>query len=136
MDIFGSLNVFREMLNAIQDQRSGRLDKLSNFLADSNYFASVFSAILILDEKLAPPVKKDLTVFMGKAKVFIMENPEFADWWPVDREGVIRQAFRNILSGHGNQFVHFTIIMAIVRESLRMILNYECHELQQLGIRR
>jgi hypothetical protein len=137
MDVFSSLNVSREMILAIQEQRNGRRDTLSGFLTTSNYFASVFSAILLLDRNIAPTVKKDLTIFIGKAKVFVMENPEFQDWWPVGREGIIMQAFRNILSGHGNEFAHFTMILAIVEEAVGAIVNDDyVEELRRLALGR
>ena len=125
MELGGSLLYVRVILRALCENIA-RQGELADFLLASNFYASVFSAILTVNDRLLASVMADLSVFLEKAEKFKNEKEGFADYWPGDQEGaVMNKAFCAITGELGKDGHYFGAIVGTVKEALETMKDYE-----------
>jgi hypothetical protein len=125
MDLNRSLMFVRFVLRAVYEGNIKPKSKLSNFLAESNFFNSVFSTIFTVNDQLLNSVKKDLADFLEKAEEFRNREAEFTQYWPYAGGEKIFLAFQNIMAKKAGDGELFTVIVGTVREVINIIGYYE-----------
>jgi hypothetical protein len=125
MELNRSLEFIRFILRAVYEGNIKSGSELSNFLLESNFFASVFSAIMTVDNQLRDSVEKELIAFLAKAEEFGSKKAEFAQFWPYEGGTKIFLAFQNIVAKKAGDGELFTVIIGIIREALNIIKDYD-----------
>jgi hypothetical protein len=128
--LFRSLRFKKEILDAVYQYLVSNGAELGRFLQDHNFYAKVCCAlswpIIMSTGTDMNGVKKELKNFLAKAENFKNEHNEYSPWWPdLDREGVVRQAYGNILISHSGSCLCFALIVSTVMETIEIIEIWE-----------
>jgi hypothetical protein len=99
--------------------------KLSNFLEDSSFFASVFQAILTVNCQLYISIKNDLEAFLAKVEEFRSKEAEFKKCRLSEEGANLFPAFQKIVAKEAGERELLVVIIGAVKGALNAINDYE-----------